>query len=519
MKKHFSNRSDAPTDSVNPVLSRITQGYLWTLFTLFPLLPCIGGYQAVSQRAFFFFLILSIGYLSITVIVGLELILVGKARAGQILAPLLARRATRFFLLFYIGWSILSALFSPVGGTWIGLGRQEGLSTILLYGLLFFAVSSYGKWDNRYLYPLGAVTILNAVIGLLQYAGLNPLYLYPAGTNFHDAFVLYNGAFLGTIGNIDILSAFLCLVIPLFYSAFLLTGKKLALLPMGAGTLLLTLADVDSGFLGLVAALVLTAPLFFCRCLVWRRGCIAFGVLSGAIGIGKLLDASRETSLSMHLSPLSIGLLGCAFVLLAAGFLLRRQRLDATPSFRLAKGLGICVLLLICASIGAAYAIPFAGGAAHELHQILHGNFDPSFGSGRIRIWQEVLGLIREAPLFGGGPDTLLARMPFTFTRESAELGITIETAIDTAHNDFLNIAVNQGLPALGFYLAMLITWLFRCLKHWRQPGVLLLLPGILAYLAQSFFTFSICSVSVLFWVFLALSEQTAFDQKEEPTK
>lgn len=154
----------------------------------------------------------------------------------------------------FLGWTILSALFSPFEGTWLGLGQHGGVLTTLLYGLLFLMVCAYGSWDFRFLHLLGAgVVVFNAVIGLLQYAGLNPLYLYSDGTNFHDAFVLYNGAFLGTLGNVDLLSAFLCLTVPVFYSAFLLTGRKTALLPMGSGVFLLMLADVDSGYLGLAA--------------------------------------------------------------------------------------------------------------------------------------------------------------------------------------------------------------------------------------------------------------------------
>ena len=154
------------------------------------------------------------------------------------------------------GGTILSALFSPFEGTWLGLGQHGGVLTTLLYGLLFLMVCAYGSWDFRFLHLLGGVVVFNAVIGLLQYAGLNPLYLYPDGTNFHDACVLYNGAFLGTLGNVDLLSAFLCLTVPVFYSAFLLTGRKTALLPMGSGVFLLMLADVDSGYLGLAAGLL-----------------------------------------------------------------------------------------------------------------------------------------------------------------------------------------------------------------------------------------------------------------------
>lgn len=315
----------------------------------------------------------------------------------------------------------------------------------------------------------------------------------------------------------DLLSAFLCLTVPVFYSAFLLTGRKTALLPMGSGVFLLMLADVDSGYLGLAAGLILTIPLLFCRPAVWPRGLAAWGVILAAVGAP--LCTVRGIPFALRLSPAGLGLLCFALALLLAGVLLERRNLNDAVIPRLAGKLALFILSLLCIALLAAYAIPFSSGPAYELHQILHGNPAPGFGSGRIRIWQETLHLIGEAPLFGGGPDTLVARIPFTFTRDSAELGITIETTIDTAHNEFLNIAVNQGLPALGFYLAMLASLLWRCLKYREQSPILFLLPGILAYLAQSCFTYSYCAVAALFWVFLALCEQTTNFQKEELEK
>ena len=251
MKKHCSEQAGIP-----PLLPQLTRLYLLALCILLPLLPCIGGYQALGERTYRLFYLLTIGYLAALAIICLELAFVGKCTLRALLAPLWRRSRSKLFLLLFLGWTILSALFSPFEGTWLGLGQHGGVLTTLLYGLLFLMVCAYGSWDFRFLHLLGGVVVFNAVIGLLQYAGLNPLYLYSDGTNFHDAFVLYNGAFLGTLGNVDLLSAFLCLTVPVFYSAFLLTGRKTALLPMGSGVFLLMLADVDSGYLGLAAGLL-----------------------------------------------------------------------------------------------------------------------------------------------------------------------------------------------------------------------------------------------------------------------
>ena len=201
-----------------------------------------------------------------------EMSLIGQARFRSLLAPLVRISGPRLCFLLYLVWGALSALLSPYEGVWLGLGRYEGLFTILLNVLVFSFISSYGRWDARFLDLLGAVTVVNAVMGLLQYAGWNPLNLFPEGTNYHDAFVLYNGQFMGTFGNVDFLGGFLCIAVPVFYGGYLTSGRKRLLVFTGAGGLLLALTGVDAGYLGIAGALFLTLPLYYCRRQAWSRG-------------------------------------------------------------------------------------------------------------------------------------------------------------------------------------------------------------------------------------------------------
>ena len=103
------------------------------------------------------------------------------------------------------------------------------------------------------------------------------------------------------------------------------------------------------------------------------------------------------------------------------------------------------------------------GGFLYEASQVLHGNLDDSFGSGRIYIWRNVLELVPERLLFGGGPETLALRMEAAFERYDPELGILIHSAIDVAHNEYLNVLVNQGLLALAAELIALVL----CAVQW----------------------------------------------------
>lgn len=502
-KRLGQGRGDTP-------LGTLTQCYLAVMCSAALLLPGLSGYQSTGRSAFLFCAGVSTLYLAALVLMGAELSLTGGGRLKNLAAPLAAIRPARICFLLYAGWGLLSALLSPYEGVWLGTARYEGLCFLLLCVAVYWAVSSYGRWDDRFLYLLGVVVGLNALLGVLQYAGWNPLGLFPQGVNYHDAFVLYNGRFLGTLGNVDLLGGFLCLTVPIFYGRYLVTGRKRALLPLGAGAFLLALAQVDAGYLGLAGALFLTIPLFYSRPGLWRRGMGSAGALLLGLGMGKLLYAGRGIPLRLEPSPLNMALLGSGAVLLLAGLLLSRKGAgEPLPPLRRTRAwvLAGAMAVLVLAGMGVLFAVPFSCGTLGEAHQILHGNLDPTFGSGRVRIWSEVLRLIREAPLFGGGPDTLAQRMTFTFTRYSQELGTTIEATVDSAHNEFLNIAVNLGLPALGCYVGGLLCWGYA-LRRRLSPTVLVLLPGIVGYLVQICFTVGATGVILLFWIFLALCER-----------
>lgn len=154
-------------------------------------LPGLRGYTAAGRSVFLFCTGLSLCYLAALVLAAAEVALTGGAGLRELLRPLTRLGGSRVCFLLYAVWAALSAACSEYEDVWLGLG-------------------------------------------LLQYAGMNPLGLFPERVDFHDAFVLYNGRFLGTLGNVDVLGGFLCLTVPLFYGAYLISGRRSALAPLAA---------------------------------------------------------------------------------------------------------------------------------------------------------------------------------------------------------------------------------------------------------------------------------------------
>lgn len=280
---------------------------------------------------------------------------------------------------------------------------------------------------------------------LLQLTGLNPFGLYPDGYNYHDVYTAYAGEYLGTIGNADLVSALLAMASALFYAA----------------------ASYEKG----------------------RARALDIAMLASA---GFTLFAIRVAA----------GILAFIVTVLAATpLMLRKMHSELWKKFAVLEAALVLLALL------AVFLFDFGGsGTLYELHELLRGRPDPSFGSGRLKIWSEVIAAMKCHLLWGTGPDSMQAWELPGFTRFIESLGVTIESGIDVVHNEYLNVAAQQGLLAGAAFLALLMLTPAKALRRAGKPGVMLPLCAAAAYLVQALFGFSMCMTAPLFWAFLGLS-------------
>jgi len=83
--------------------------------------------------------------------------------------------------------------------------------------------------------------------------------------------------------------------------------------------------------------------------------------------------------------------------------------------------------------------------------------------SGRIRIWRGAIAMIKDRPLFGHGPNTFMT--VFQGYRSNA---VSLPTY---AHNCYLQIAAETGLPSLACFLAFLFFYFRNGLLFLRKEG------------------------------------------------
>lgn len=348
----------------------------------------------------------------------------------------------------------VSTVISPYfPDTLIGFHRYEGLLTISCYVLVFLLVSFYGEPRPWLLNVFSVSMLLFCFLCFLQFLGLNPFTLYPEGLNYYDGNDAYRYEFLGTVGNV-----------------------------------------------GLVAAILSVAALVFAVAVVRGKGKKRFFYLIPFFAVLAVTVFSKVAAAYVAVFG------GLLFLLPLAMIGDRRKK--------------ILVLLLILALILAGFLFLFfvdmGEGTFHEVHALLHGDWDDKFGTGRIFIWRNVMALVPDRPLFGGGPDTLGQRMTVEFQRYDEEKDVMYRASIDTAHNEYLNILVNEGAFAFLAYMAALaLSFVAFVKKNPENASVAVCGAGVLGYSIQAFFGLRMCITSPFFWLIWALLI-AALDSKED---
>jgi putative inorganic carbon (HCO3(-)) transporter len=144
----------------------------------------------------------------------------------------------------------------------------------------------------------------------------------------------------------------------------------------------------------------------------------------------------------------------------------------------------------------------------------IRSSFDFKKGMGaatRLFVWERVVSLIMEKPVFGYGPDThvkVLRKVNREYYQKFNDSVI-----IDRAHNNYLDIAIGCGLVGLGTYLFVIgvfMVWLWKTMKQeTEKPRKILygcIFSAFSGYLINDLFLFSVVSVSPTFWSLIGLT-------------
>lgn len=142
--------------------------------------------------------------------------------------------------------------------------------------------------------------------------------------------------------------------------------------------------------------------------------------------------------------------------------------------------------------------------------------------SGDIRkvVWKGAIDIWKHHPVFGTGPETFAYSYYWYRPREHNDLS-EWDFLYNKAHNEYLNYAATTGAVGLGAYLILIASFLFWQIKNIKKVGSvgIAFFSGFISILITNFFGFSVVPVSVLFFLYPAMSVSLKNDSSQDENK
>lgn len=513
MKSIHSNTASEAATQKYTVANSLVSYYLAIMFSFFPLFLTEQYSHARTDKFWFYLILTAVMLLSVGVCM-----LISRSEAARLghaaprFAPL---TVTDILMLCFLGFAVLSTLCSAYPDeSFTGFaGRDNGLLILLAYTLMYFALTRNYVYKDYVLIGYLLFSMIVAGLTVLNFYNIDPLNIYSG----YGADVIED--FGSTIGNKNMIAAFMCLYLPVSVMAFTVTENKRIRLLSGVAIAFayagLLCADSTSDILGLIVILPVML-IFSARSLCYlRRYLLALTVLFAS---GKLLhlfaaltgDNNKGFEFVQEFLIYSPAMFApiviCAALALTLYLLPDRGRYPA-------KVLQIFFAALFAAEVIAAlalfirYSVFDTAADLGSFEKLLR--FSDAWGTHRGFMWrvslEEYARFDLFKKLFGSGPDTLY----YVFEPHFGELLNRFgDSSTDTAHNEFINYLVTQGALGLMAYLGVVGSVLLRGLRTARRnPTVLIFMSAIICYLAQSAVNLYTPIITPLFFIFISLTE------------
>lgn len=498
MKKTQKDSTQYPHHSQE----RICTIFILFVGTIFLLAIPLRGYITIVDWKYHFFLIAYVGF----IIVMAEQRLINGRIASK--SPC----SVDYFLLSvgaYFLVTCMSGMLSKYPGTFWGNDRREGILTIGIYAASTLLLAKYFRPKRLLLGSFGAAITLHCLIGIIQLFGLNPFALYPDEFNFYDAGIYYMGQYWSTIGNTNLCAALLSTAAGAFSAASIRASRRtdwLALIPLCLSVFSIIELDSEAGMVALAGGLVLMPVFVVMTGRHIKNLLLTYGAISATFAISSAVRFYNGGAAILLTKQTLIGCIA-AMIFTFCGLLLGRSDIILhIKASILRKAMAAIAITVVCATLLLLYTYSgFPDGFLLQAHNLLHGVWDDSYGSNRIYIWRQVWGLICESPVLGGGPDTLGLRGLAGFSRYNEATGTVVTASIDAAHNEYLNIFVNQGIFALTAYLSAIFVSIARWWKYAEDNAKAIAGAASLFYLIQACFGISMFITASYFWIALAI--------------
>lgn len=450
---------------------------IWTtiycagLFVLFPLFLRNGYLDIMESKTNFFFVI------TILYILGTGIIFfVKKIQTGENI--FLSENRIDFINI----WSIILFIIVLLGillnksnteVLWAGKGKLFGSVFLILCMVGSFCISRTFQMNQGILWGALLGSVLTGIFVIGSRFGLDILNLYEMIVKSQRS------AFLGTLGQINVVSSFFCIFIPFWMGCYLYSRERSSKILFGVTLFLVLTAGLcsnsDSIFLGIAGTYLFY--LFFAF--------VDFENLSAYFQCGGLLFLSVSSvgfltylaKQKLHFTVkwdvlqqqlfepvllwfiIAVILTVCSVILKKAGQRCALVKLRNTF-------LGILVVLIV-AGIGLMVLNNgrLSGTAAAQKYLV----FDDSWGSNRGYVWKRTMHLFGCLPLWKKLIGCGMGMFPSFFEVFHADSMKQLGYYFVDAHNEGLQFLVTTGIVGLVSYFGMIIITLIRNLSFVKK--------------------------------------------------
>lgn len=181
------------------------------------------------------------------------------------------------------------------------------------------------------------------------------------------------------------------------------------------------------------------------------------------------------------------------------------------------------VILAVAAALGLGALFTAVPGARERLANA----FDTRAPSTAIRIavWNDAYPIIFKHPLFGFGPGQFLYRFPDYWSEDTAKRVFAGgRHLVENPHNDWLALALDGGLPALGalaaaLFLALVLPWRGTWRNQRPEPARAAAYAAVLAWAAYAWADYPLHNPVPLLGFFAALGLLAPLHVNDDPSR
>ena len=397
-------------------------------------------------------------------------------------------------------------------------GRNNGLVLIAFYVGIYFVITRCYYFMEYVFVALAAGSGVVYLLSVLNFCYIDPLGMYAQ----LDAKTIED--FTSTIGNKNLMSSFICVMLPVVITMSVHTKKTMFriiyLVSSALGFMALMTADSDSGILGIGVFLVVMLIWYSRRISKLKRYFLCLTVMLASAKLLRFFTAflmqffgckTKEIDEFQKLfveSDVGFVLIGVAAVITGVLYIIDMKKPNLTLSKVVPIVLGSLFAFAVIAILSAVvYFSCFdtetkLGGFASILR------FDESWGTHRGFMWIKSFEFFGDfsffQKLFGTGPDTFF----YAFAPYFTELSKFGDTSTNAAHNEYLNYLITIGAAGLIAYLSVVGGTIARALKRsFSNPLSIVCVSAVICYSVQAVVNIAQPITTPLFILFVALTE------------